>query len=122
MLIYEYSPICISLQETMLGNAVIPCPKEYLAYQSPQNLNLGVHGGALIYVRHDTPHNQHHLQSPIQAVAVQLYLQRKYTVCSLYLPPNEVFPDDDFKSLIRQLPKPFLILGDMNGRNHYGVI
>ena len=101
----------------MLGNSIFPCPKEYVAYHSPQGQNIGSHGGSLIYIRHDTPHNQFQLHSPLQAVAVQIFLQRKYTVCSLYLPPGQVFPDNDLKSLISQLPEPFLILGDMNGRN-----
>ena len=117
MLIHEYSPICISLQETMLGNSTIPCPKEYISYHSSQDQSIGSHGGALIYMRHDTPHSQFQLQTPLQAVAVQIYLQRKYTICSIYLPPDRVFPEDDFRLLISQLPKPFLILGDMNGRN-----
>ena len=101
----------------MLSGTFIPCPKEYLAYHSPLDQNAGSHGGALIYMRHDIPHNQLQLQSPLQAVAVQIFLQRKYTICSLYLPPAQVFPTDDFKALISQLPKPFLIMGDMNGRN-----
>ena len=108
----------MALQETMLGNANIPCPKDYLAYHSPVGHNNGSNGGAMIYIRHDIPHNQFLLQSSLQVVAVQIYLQRKYTVCSLYLPPNNTFPEDEFKSILNQLPKPFLILGDMNGRNH----
>ena len=117
MLIFEVSPICIALQETMLGNSPCLCPREYTAYHSPYDVNIGSHGGVALYVRADTPHNHYVIQSPLQAVAVQVHLERKYTLCSIYLPPNEAFPRDEFKSLIQQLPRPFLILGDMNSRS-----
>ena len=111
------SPICVALQETMLGNSKIPCPKEYLAYHSVYNPDNGNHGGALLMVCHDIPHSVYPMQSRLQSVAVQIYLERKYTVCSIYLPPSVAFPDDDFRLLINQLPAPFIILGDMNARN-----
>ena len=101
----------------MLGNVTCPCPRKYTAYHSAYNVNIGSHGGVALYVRNDTPQNHIAIQSALQATAVQIHLQRKYTICSLYLPPNEVFPSNEFKSLIQQLPYPFLILGDMNGRN-----
>ena len=100
-----------------MDNTTVPCPKEYVVYHSPYNPDVENHG-ALIYVRHDTPHNSFSLQSPLQATAVQIHLQRKYTIVSLYLPPNEALNEEDIKSLIRQLPQPFLILGDFNGRHH----
>lgn len=105
------------MQETMLGNSNIPCPKEYIPCHSefiPENRN---HGGAMLMIRHDIPHVMFSLQTRLQAVAVQIYLDRRYTVCSLYLPPGIPFPVDDFNDLVNQLPTPFLILGDMNARN-----
>ena len=117
MLIFEISPVCLALQETMLGNFSCPSPREYTVHHTPYNANIGSHGGAALYVRADTPHNYLSLQSTLQAVAVQVHLEKKYTICSLYLPPNEAFPSDEIKSLIQQLPRPFLILGDMNSRN-----
>ena len=117
MLIFELSPVCIALQETMLGNVSCPCPREYNAYHSAYDIDRGSHGGVALYVRGDTPHNHFVLQSTLQATAVQIHLQKKYTICSIYLPPNEVFPINEFKTLIQQLPRPFLVLGDMNGRN-----
>ena len=100
-----------------MGNSKVPCPREYIPHHSLYNPQNGNHGGVALYIRHDTPHTILDLQSPLQAVAVQVHLVRRYTICSLYLPPNDVFPTDDLKALIHQLPQPFLILGDMNGRN-----
>ena len=100
-----------------MGNTNVPCPKEYIVYHSPHHVAQGTHGGTLLYVRHDIPQSHFNLQSPLQAAAVQIHLQRRYTVVSLYLSPNEAFNTDDLKSLIHQLPQPFLILGDFNGRH-----
>ena len=38
-------------------------------------------------------------------------------MCSLYLPPNNPFPREEILNLMHQLPEPFLILGDVNGRH-----
>ena len=117
IIIYEKSPIIMALQETMMGNTTIPCPKEYICHHTTYDPNVGHHGGALIYIRHDIPHTKLQLQSRLQSVAVQCFLERKYTICSVYLPPGEPFPEEEFKNLITELPTPFLLLGDMNARN-----
>ena len=94
-----------------------PCPREYVNYRTQYDPTVGSHGGSLIYIRKDIPHVPIQLNSPLQAVAIQFDLRRKYGLCSVYLPPNEPFPRDDFVDLIRQLPKPFLLVGDVNGRH-----
>ena len=70
-----------------------------------------------MYIRRDIPHIHKRLNSPLQAVAVEIHLRRRYTLCSLYLPPNDPVAYDDLVELIGQLPQPFLLLGDMNARH-----
>ena len=117
LIMNHFSPLCVSLQETMLGDNRTPCPKEYTDYSLAYNPDQGHHGGSSIFVRRDVPHQQFPLQSQLQVVAVQLFLQRQYTICSIYLPPNEALNDRDLTSLLHQLPPPFLLLGDFNGRH-----
>ena len=117
ILIHEFAPICISVQETMLGNVKAPCPREYKCFHSEVNPDMGAHGGCMIYVRIDTPHHPFPLQTPLQATAVQIYLEKKYTICSIYLSPSYNFCTNDFTNLLQQLPRPFLLLGDLNGRH-----
>ena len=50
-------------------------------------------------------------------MAVQFHLKRTYTVCSSYFPPTSPVDRDDLVSLVQQLPSPFIILGDINGRH-----
>ena len=116
MLIYEFSPVIVCLQEIML-DINIPCPREFTAYRTPFDPQVGSHGGSLLYIRRDIPQIPITVHTALQAVAVQVDLTRKYTICSLYLSPNENVSHDDLIDLIRQLPQPFLLVGDMNSRH-----
>ena len=40
-----------------------------------------------------------------------------YTVCSIHLPHIDA-ERNDILNLLQQLPKPFLLLGDINARHH----
>ena len=117
MLIYELLPICISIQETMIGDTVLPCPKDYVCYQTEYDPVRRNHGGCAIFVRYDVPHSFLNLQTPLQAVAIQLHLNKKYTVVSLYLPPSATVVERDLMDLFHQLPSPFLVMGDFNGKH-----
>ena len=101
----------------MMGQSKVPCPREYKLYHTIVDPDGSSHGGSLLYVRNDMPHSPVALQTPLEAVAVQIYLEKKYTICSVYLSPNMTFCTEDFISLLHQLPKPFLLLGDLNGRH-----
>ena len=106
----------VCLQESKLdGNT--PCPREYNSYRTPYDQRIGSHGGSLLYVRRDIPQISFNLRTPLQAVAVQIDIGRKYTICSLYLPPNDNIGYGDILEVIHQLPQPFLLLGDFNGRH-----
>ena len=47
-------------------------------------------------------------------MAVSIHLSRTYNVCSLYLAPDVPIARDDLVELLRQLPGPFLLVGDFN--------
>ena len=117
-MIYELSPICISLQETMVGDTFHPCPKDYVSYRTEYDPVRGSHGGCAIFVRYDVTHSSYDLQTPLQAVAIQLHLKKRYTIVSLYLPPSITVAERDLIDLFQQLPSPFLVMGDFNGK-HY---
>ena len=120
ILIHENSPICISLQETMMGHRQTLCPRDYVQYHIDYGEERGSHCGSGLLIRRDISHASIPLQTDLQAVAVQIYLKRKYTVCSVYIPPGNNLNHDlrnDLDNVIRQLPRPFLLLGDFNGRH-----
>ena len=118
LLIHDYFPVCIALQETMLGNCEAPRIRDYFFYRTDHDEERGNHGGCALLIRNDIAHLPLNLRTPLQAVAVQIKLSKTYAVCSLYLTPNERISRRDLSDLCQQLPQPFLILGDLNGR-HY---
>nr|XP_042909604.1 uncharacterized protein LOC122271659 [Parasteatoda tepidariorum] len=63
------------------------------------------------------PSNKIILNTPLQAVAVQLSIHCLLTVCCIYLPPRDIVLQADLDDLITQLPQPFITLGDFNGPN-----
>ena len=75
-------------------------------------------GGVSIFVSNRVPHRRIPLQSPLQAVACSVRVHnRRMTVCSLYLPPNDAFSFQDLAQLINQLPPPYLLCTDANSKH-----
>ena len=119
-LISENFPVCISLQETMLGLNKTLCPRDYVFYHIDYDEERNNNGGSALLLRRDVAHMKIALQTNLQAIAVQIFTKRKYTICSIYLPPsNDLNPNlvQDLSNLIDQLLRPFLLLGDFNGRH-----
>jgi ribonuclease HI len=74
-------------------------------------------GGVSIFVQNLVPHSPVDLRTHLQAVAVRVSLHRAVTVCTLYVPPRQALAGQDLEDLIRQLPEPFMLLGDFNAHN-----
>ena len=83
MLLYEFSPTCVSLQEIMIGDTETPHPKDYLSYSTDFDPTRGHNGGCAVFVRYDVAHTRICLQTPLQAVAVQIYIKKKYNHTSV---------------------------------------
>ena len=101
----------------MLGDFTHSGPPGYRAFFSTPIPDQGHHGGTAIFVRSDVPFVPQQLHTPLQAVAVKIFLGRFYTLCSLYLPTGVPVVGPDLDDLARLLPSPFLLLGDYNGRH-----
>ena len=115
----RHSPICVCLQETLLNpDHTHHAPAQYNIVHSNRARQDGHERGAAILIHKRFNYDRLQLQTNLQAVAVSLYLDRKYTVCSLYLPHHPV-SQNQIDSLIRELPQPFLLLGDVNARSTF---
>ena len=58
-----------------------------------------------------------HLNTPLQAVAARVTLNKVITFCSIYLPPSDHVAKTDLINLIEQLPSLFVLLGDFNSHS-----
>ena len=95
---------------------ILITPQGYISFSSTIR---GLHGrsDAGILLRRSVLGSEVPFRTPLHAVAVHIHLRRTYTVCSLYLAPGVPTARDDLVELLRQLPEPFILVGDFNIRH-----
>ena len=104
------------IQETLLENCEWNPPKNFSVERSPHIAGEGNRGVAVL-VHNTIPYTRLNINTTLEAVAVTTHQTQSYTFCSLYLSPNRNIPKGDLEDLIKQLPSPFLILGDFNAKH-----
>ena len=62
-------------------------------------------------------YNRVPLHTTLEAAAATTNSTKRYTISSVYLSLNDNIDMEELKSLIRQLPRPFLLLGDFNAKH-----
>jgi hypothetical protein len=116
-LINQYQPSCLALQETYLNKNKSAKIKRYSTFRKDHTNGDRTSGGVAIFTSHDYPSTSIKLNTDLQAVAIQIHINSLVTICNLYLPPNSQISQRSLNNLVRQLPTPFIILGDFNGHN-----
>lgn len=116
LLLRDFSPSCVCLQETLLRDLPGIPPSHYSLVQSRVTRPDGHERGAAILVHKSFNFQHFPLNTTLQAVAVTLRLSKAYTICSLYLPHVPV-SYQELHNLIQQLPRPFVLMGDFNARS-----
>ena len=117
LLLSNYSPAVLALQETHLKESDDVSLKNYSLFNFISTDNRRASGGASLAISNRVIHSQIHLNTPFQAVAARVTLHKSVSVCSVYLPPNDTVDPLDLENLIKQLPEPFILLGDLNGHS-----
>lgn len=112
----ESSPFCICLQETHLKPGEEFHLRGYHCCTKNVQPDHRARGGVAIYTKNNIPVRQLQLTTNLQAVAIHLDFPFKLVICNLYLPDFN-WSKNDVQNLIRQLPTPFLMLGDFNAHN-----
>lgn len=123
LLASRLKPCVMALQETMTKVADIPpdfLERRYKWYIRPHK-NACIHGTGLA-VREDIPHRVVQLDTDLEANAVTIQYPSKLTIVSLYMAPrNKDGYEGDLvgklDDLIKQLPTPFVIVGDFNAHH-----
>ena len=114
LIIKNFNPTCIALQEMILGQKdVLMPPSDYTGYKSIRTTRLG----AGLLVKKSIPATTLSLNTDLQAVAVRVQTPKSYTVCSLYIPPRDQVTAQDIVQLLNQLPPPIILMGDFNSRH-----
>ena len=80
-------------------------------YNYITDANQKASGGTSILIKSDTPHRPIDINTNLQAVAVNVTLSKSITICSIYLPPHDIFSKHDLENLINQLPSALHFVG-----------
>lgn len=108
----------ICLQETHLKHRNSASFKNFDLYRCDfTSDNDRARGGVMTLVRSQFVSRRFNVDTVLQVVVVELLYPFKFTLCNIYLPPNEPIEYDELAKLIIQLPKPFIILGDFNAHH-----
>ena len=118
ILISTHNPIAICLQETYLKDTDNIVFKDYSLYNRHAIVdNYKATGGVSILVRNGIAHEELDINTNLQAKAITLTTNKKFTICSVYLPPQKKVEGADLDTIIQQLPSPYMLLGDFNARH-----
>ena len=117
LLISEYKPVAVCLQETFLKKEDSISIKYHSMYNTYFADGNRARGGVTVVVNNSIPHRLIPLNTTLQAVAVRISLHNTITLCSIYLSPSTPIDENKLNDLLLQLPAPFVIAGDFNGHN-----
>jgi len=114
LLLRSNSPACLCLQETNFKNDHCSKLKGYsAAFKNRLHQNIAS-GGVAVFTKSEFFIRELPLNSPLEVIAVRIRLASEVTICNLYLPPNRNFDLTELDSIVNQLPKPLLLVGDFN--------
>lgn len=115
ILIAEHSPDLICLQETNFTDQTHKLLRNYTSFTKNRTNGLRASGGVTIYVKNFYLSKQINLITHLEVIAITIQLnQTELNVCNLYLPNQTKIELTDIVNITKQLPKPFIILGDFN--------
>ena len=119
LLLAGLCPSIICLQETFLKPSDNLNIMGYTMYNYIHQSGDRASGDSSIVVNSSISQSQIHVNTNIQAVAVNVTLHKTILICSIYLPQGDWFNIAELEHLIAQLPKPLIIIVDFD--NHSNV-
>ena len=111
-----YQPCVLALQETLQSD----CSKMSLSGYCVLHKSSGrdsTSGGVALLINQNVLCSSIELHTDLQAVAARISFGKTVTVCNIYLPPSVPVRGADLYHLFEQLPRPFIVVGDLNGHN-----
>ena len=113
----KYNPKVVHLQEIFLKDKKQLNIKHFQSYNHLYKDGHRASGGFSILVRKDIPQQQINVYSELQVIAVKTTLYKSVNICSIYIPPHDPINDKKLNKLIEKIPKPYILLGDLNSHN-----
>lgn len=118
IIVNKHNPVCIAIQETHLhnGHNINNWISGKYVWQTTRGNNIYQTIG--LGIRTDCPYQPVILDTNLLAIAARISIPAPITVVSIYLQRNGINNlEQKLNHLIKQLDKPFLILGDVNAHH-----
>ena len=117
LLLNKYNPKVVCLQETFLKHKNPLNIKHFQSYNHLYKDGQTTSGGVSILVRKDVPHQQINIDRELQVFAVKTTFHKPVNICSIYIPPHDPINDKKLDKLVELIPKPHILLGDLNSHD-----
>jgi len=117
LIINNIDPQIICLQETNFKEDYTAPLKEYSGFSKNRTTANRASGGTSIYVKSNIPAQETQIKSNLETIAITIELKEKFTICNIYLPNLTNVSLSDLEDITKQLPKPYIIVGDFNAHN-----
>lgn len=106
----------LCLQETRLKNTDKVNIKSFKEVRQDFDGGISACGGVAIYLRNNIYYEELTIQTRLQVVAIRASIPYPVSICNLYLPDQNT-DKSEVLQVLNQLPRPFLMLGDLNAHN-----
>jgi len=117
-IVYNFQPLILCFQETNLKDTHTAHIKNYSAFFKNRSVANRASGGVATFVSNSLESENIPIISDLEVVATLVKFQKHLCIiCNIYIPDSKKFTKQNLIDIIRQLPKPFLLLGDFNSRN-----
>ena len=117
-LIYKENPKILILQELKKDENVNIYIKDFnKIYKKCRMDNIG--GGVCISVHRSLPAISINLNTELEAVACKVFFKNSnLNICNVYFNNAAVINETTLSDLLKQIPSPRIILGDVNAKHH----
>ncbi|KAF0748693.1 putative RNA-directed DNA polymerase from transposon BS [Aphis craccivora] len=116
-IIYDIQPSILCLQETNLKNNHSASIKNYTGYFKNRTDALRASGGVATFIKDTIDSENIPIISDLEAIATLVKFNKPLCKCNEYISDSKILTKQHLKNIIKQLPKPFVLLGDFNSRN-----
>jgi len=116
-IIYDLQPSILCFLETKLKKNHSASLNNYTGFFKNRTDALRASSGVATFIKDNIDSENIPIISDLEAIATLVKFQKPLSICNIYIPDIKIFTKQHLKNIIKQLPKPLVILGDFNSRN-----
>lgn len=117
VLIDKVNPAIVCFQETNFKGDHCARIRRYNHFHRNRINPIHARGGSAIFVRDNIPAEEIVISLNLKVIAISASILQKITICNVYIPNSYSVTQAELDDLTRQLPTPYLIVGDINCHN-----